>query len=217
MGRRSDIGMLVGVDPGDSQSGVAILRDGHLICAFNVDNQYLINKLTTFFEHAKCHVVIEDVKGAYRGLSVHLAETLKFIGELRYRLRIESGVTVQEIPRTEIRKWLFDTYPEACKPLVAAKMRKKLASACDLKTREEILVDAGGRRRNKESHVYVDDRIVQGVMKAVWKLEKEPGRKSWPYGLSSHGWQALAVATMGKSVCQGAKDTEGNAATPCGA
>lgn len=127
------------------------------------------------------------------GMAMQTIETAKLIGELKYRLKNELYVDFILIPRFDVKRWVFNTFPE----LVLDRINKKI----------EYLDIQGQRlgrkryRRKKDGELYkatlhyVDDRIVIAAMKEYWKLKTPKPGKSNEFGLKSHSWQALAVGT----------------------
>jgi hypothetical protein len=100
------------------------------------------------------------------------------------------------LSRYEVKKWVFDSFPGVCVPLIDRKNEKKVFAACNVETREEIRVDNRGRGKRKASFISVDDRVVTEAMKDLYKIPLPPAGSGYDYGLKSHGWQALAVASL---------------------
>lgn len=190
---------IIGIDPGNLICGVAILEDG-ILSAFNLENSLLWHKLTSFLIHQDCIVVVEDIRPYSLKLSPQVVATCKFIGELVYRLRNEAGATVELISRYEVKKWVFDQFPEVSMPLIEKKIDKKVFLACDIKSKELITVDTNGKGRRKASFIFVDDRIVTEAMKSLYKIPLPPPGQGYQYGLKEHSWQALACASYFKNV-----------------
>jgi hypothetical protein len=113
-------------------------------------------------------------------------ETCKFIGELVYRLRNEAGATVELLTRNEVKKWVFDRFPEVC----VARIQQKI-----VKRGHKV---ASGEYRSP-SFVYVDDKMVMEAMKVLYGISLPPPGKSYMYGLKDHSWQALGAASLYKS------------------
>jgi hypothetical protein len=144
----------------------------------------------------KLRVFIEDIV-PYRGkLSPHTIETAKYIGELRYRLK-SNRISCREVSRTDVRNWAYERYSGLVIPLVEQRIRRRheklvLEGKAGLMTKE-------GRLRSPSS-VWVNDQIIVAAMREEWNVP-EPKWKFTPneYGLSSHSWQALALATYAQA------------------
>jgi hypothetical protein len=70
-----------------------------------------------------------------------------------------------------------------CLPIIEKKILKK-----------GFITAATGEPR-KPSFVFVDDKIVTDCMKHLYKIPLPKSGKGYQYGLQTHSWQALAVAT----------------------
>jgi hypothetical protein len=185
---------IIGIDPSGESCGMVVLDDGYIIKALNVTNSQFYVKVTNYLLHQNCFVVIEDIAPYSLRLMQQVIDTCKFIGELVYRLRIEAGANVVLIQRSYVKKWVFDTFPDVCLPLIDKKIESKMYDACSIETRELIRVDGNGRGKRKGSYVYVDDKIVTESMKYLYKIPLPKAGKGYNYGLQTHSWQALAVA-----------------------
>jgi hypothetical protein len=64
-----------------------------------------------------------------------------------------------------------------------------------VKTKELIRVDCAGKQKRKSSFIHVDDRVVTEAMKHLYKIPLPKAGKGYQFGLQTHSWQALAVAT----------------------
>jgi len=122
-----------------------------------------------------------------------VVDTCKVIGELTYRLR-NAGMNVQLISRYEVKKWIFDTFPDVCLPIIDRRNTMKLFECCDINTREILYLDNKGRGQRKASFVSVNDKVVTESMKHLYKIPLPKSGQGYRYGLQSHSWQALAVA-----------------------
>jgi hypothetical protein len=189
--------ILVCVDPGESVSGLVILRNGEIVLAENAlhDRLFTVILSTNIQKSAHITVLVEDIRPYGLKLSPQIIETCKFLGELRYRLQT-AKINVQWIPRNTVKKWVFDTFPEIVLPLVGKKIGKGLFKACNVTTKEEILVQFNGKRPRKESFIWVDDRMVIAAMKQMWDIETPKPGKTNRYGVKAHAWQALAVGSF---------------------
>jgi hypothetical protein len=172
---------LVCVDPGESVSGLVILRNGEIVLAENAlhDRLFTVILSTNIQKSAHITVLVEDIKPYGLKLSPQIIETCKFLGELRYRLQT-AKINVQWVARNTVKKWVFDAFPEVCIPRIQAKIAKKGAKNKD-----------GGYRQ--PSFIWVDDRIVIAAMKECWNIETPKPGKTNRYGIKAHAWQALSL------------------------
>jgi len=122
-------------------------------------------------------------------------DTCKVIGEMIYRLKTEAGMRVEMVSRYDVKKWVFDSFLETVTPLIEKKIRAKAFPCSLIETKELFYVDVYGRKERKPSFVYVDDKIVTEAMKVYYGITKPSAGRGFEFGLKSHGWQALAVAT----------------------
>lgn len=185
---------IIGIDPSGTSCGMVVLDDGYIVKALNVNNEQFFSKVTNYLLHPNCFVVIEDIAPYSLRLMQQVIDTCKFIGELVYRLRIEAGANVVLIPRSIVKKYIFDTFPGVCLPLIDKKIEGKMYDACHIETKELIRVDSHGRSKRKGSYVYVDDKIVTESMKYLYKIPLPKAGKGYSFGLQTHSWQALALA-----------------------
>jgi hypothetical protein len=128
------------------------------------------------------HVLIEDVRPYGVRLSQDLLDTTKWIGVLEYRLE-SLNIAYTLIPRSTVKKWVFDTYPEISIPRI-----------------EKEIICRNHKRKDgeycKPSAKYINDRMVIAAMKEHWKIETPKPGKTNRFGISKHAWQALAIASM---------------------
>lgn len=165
----------IGVDPGCEVSGISVIRDGVIVGAWNLKNEHLYSKITPYVLGGSYTIAIEDIRPYALRINMQVINTCKQIGEMVYRLRDLTGLNVVMVTRNEVKKWIFDTYPDVVIPLVEKKIQKKWV----------------GR---KPTFVFVDDRIVTEVMKHIFQISKPSAGKGYQYGLKEHSWQALACA-----------------------
>lgn len=186
---------IIGIDPGSEHSGLCILDDYNIIGAFNLQNDYaLFDKVTTFSVHSKLTIVIEDLKPYTLRLTPQVIDTAKFIGICVDRLKNHAGLNIELISRYEVKRWVFDTFPEVCLPIIDKKNDKKVFDACDIKTKEIVRIDDKGRTKRKSSFISVDDKVVTECMKYYFNIKQPKARQRYEYGLQTHSWQALATA-----------------------
>jgi hypothetical protein len=133
-------------------------------------------------------IVIEDL-AAYTGrLTPQVIQTAKFIGMAVYRIQSGFSGELAMVPRSAVKKWVFETYHGTIYPL------------CQIKA------DKGAEKRAAEngdnavtyksaSFIYVDDRMVQLAMINHYGIKKPKAGSGYEFGLKDHAWQALAVAT----------------------
>lgn len=188
--------MVLSIDPGSKESGIAVIWQSELsgspLEGFNERNDLIVGKIRKHYVKYNPIVVIEDLRYFPGRISMQVLDTVKFIGELNYRLKVELGLKVEYVTRGKVKKWVFDTFPEECK----ARIDKKIAylDAYGEKTGKRRYVNQGGTRRKASFH-WVDDRIVIAVMKEFWGIPTpKPGKKNI-YGFCDDSWQALASGT----------------------
>lgn len=172
--------VVVAIDPGESKSGIVTYIDGIIEGKPTTLNEEVIPMIREYLgAEYKLRVVVEDVR-AYSGqMTPNTVETIKFIGELRYRLK--AARIAHKMPtRSNVRKWVFNTFPEQVLPLIMAKIAKKGH------------INKDGQLR-KASFVYVDDRIVIEAMRERFSLPASKGRKGNMLKISTHAWQSLAL------------------------
>ena len=176
---------IIGIDPGSEESGMVVLDDSTIIGAFNLRNEYCFyDKVTNFSIHPNLTVVIEDLKPYSLRLTPQVISTAKFIGECLYRLKNEAGMNVTLVSRNEVKKWVFDTFPEVCLPIIEKAIGKK-----------GYITRSTGEPR-KPSFVFVNDKIVTESMKVLYKIPLPKSGKGYQHGLQSHSWQALGLASF---------------------
>jgi len=187
---------IIGIDPGSESSGMVVIDGSNIVGAWNLVNSHqFYDKVTNFSIHNNLIVVIEDIKPYSLKLMPQVIDTCKFIGEAVYRLKTHSGLNVVMVDRYTVKRWVFDTFPDVCLPLIDARIEKKMYDACDVKTKEMIRINDKGMTKRKPSFVYVNDKIVMECMKYLYKIPLPPVGKGYKFGLQSHSFQALAVAS----------------------
>lgn len=172
----------IGVDPGNKTCGMVALQNGIIKGAWNLEHTTFYRKIT-YFLTLGCKIVIEDIRPYSVRLTPQVIDTAKFIGECLYRLRNDCGANVELISRNEVKKWVFDSFPHICMPLIRKKIEKKNQRT------------STGEFRNP-SFVYVDDKIVMEAMKFHYKIPLPPPGSSYMYGLKDHSWQALGLVSL---------------------
>ena len=190
--------IVVAVDPGDKESGLIVLQYGEIVKAGNYANDLLFNIMLECETKVPLLVLIEDIAPYAVDLRQSTIDTIKCIGMLEYRLKT-AKIDYQLVPRWRVKEWVFNSFPEIAIPRIEEKIKRNGAwEACDIKTKEEIRVTRSGERwrSRKASNIFVDDRIVVACMKKHWEIPTpKPGQLS-KYGLGTHSWQALAVASL---------------------
>lgn len=191
-----DMERVIGIDPGSEESGMVVLDGYDIIGAYNLKNDYnLFDKVTNFSIHKPLTVVIEDIKPYSLKLMPQVIDTCKFIGEAVFRLKTHCGLNVIMVDRYRVKRWVFDAFPEVCLPIIDGKIEKKIFDACNVETRELVRINDKGMTKRKASFHYVNDKVVMEAMKHLYKIPLPPPGKGYQYGLQSHSFQALAVAT----------------------
>jgi hypothetical protein len=92
------------------------------------------------------------------------------------------------VPRSAVKKWVFEAHADIVKPLCQIKSDK----AADKRAAEngDSVVTY-----KTASFIYVDDRMVQLSMIEHYEIPIPKPGDGYEYGLKDHSWQALAVAT----------------------
>lgn len=173
---------IIGIDPGE-RCGMVVLDGGKISSVFNIISDEIWPKIQYFLLHSNTMVVIEDIKPYSLRLTPQVIDTCKWIGEAVYRLKSGSGANVELVARSEVKRWCFEAFPEVCRPLADKKIAKK-----GYKNKET------GEYR-KATFVYVDDKIVTECMKKLYKIPQPASGKGYQFGLKSHSFQALAIAS----------------------
>lgn len=184
--------IIVAVDPGNKISGVVVLYNGKIHQADNLDNDKVMRLITDCNDFGdEIIVLIEDIKPYSLKMGQSVIETIKYIGELEYCLKT-AKIGFKSITRNEVKKWIYDTFPQICVP----RIDKKIEYLTKLKESkgEKGLRSANGDLR-KSSFVFVDDRVIIAAMKDYWSIPTPKPGKTNQYGLSAHAWQALATAS----------------------
>jgi len=132
-------------------------------------------------------VIIEDMRPYNMRVTDNVINTIKYIGQLEWRLAT-LGINYKLFPRWVIKQWVFDR----CNDMAVAEVKKKIEY---IASRLEIKNGAPVPRR-KPSFVYIDDRIVEKAIKLWWKIGKPKVGDRTPFGLKTHSWQGLAMATF---------------------
>jgi hypothetical protein len=179
---------------------VAVLDNGLITAAFDTLQGDLWDKVTSFLIHPNCTVALEDIRPYSLPLTPQVVDVCKFIGEAGYRLRMVCGKKFQLATRGDVKKWVFDTFPEVCRPKIEAKIDKKLFDACEILTRQQVRVNEAGRPARQPSFNYVDDQIVKVAMREMYAIGRKKKGERAPFGVESHSFQALALASFVNSV-----------------
>lgn len=172
----------IGVDVGNINSGLVVLIEGQIQHVKTIENSLVFDTVLSYFvRYRLVRVVIEDIKPYAGNLSQQAIDTCKFIGQLAWRLS-EKGIDYIMLNRSQVRKWVYDTFPDLIIPLVVARIAKTNAKNNDGKNR-------------KPSFVYVNDGFVLKAMKILWNIPDAPPGKGYTHGLRTHTWQALALVS----------------------
>jgi hypothetical protein len=175
---------------------MAVLDDGRIVGAFNLNTDQFWSKVTNFLINQSCTIVIEDLAPYSLKLTPQVIDTAKWIGMAVERLTASVTTPIVLIPRSSVKKWVYEAFPEVVLPLCDKKIDKKLSLACDLTTRQEVRVDDNGKVARKSSFVYVDDKIVTEAMKYLHRIEMPKPGSGYEHGLKEHSWQSLAIASF---------------------
>jgi len=188
--------MVIAVDPGSEQSGIAViwLENEAVVYleGFNLENTLIVDKVSKYSNTCAVSVIIEDIVPYRQKVSNQVISTCKFIGELNYRLTSELPVEITYAGRGAVKKWIYEAFPGLC----VSRIHQRIRYLDDYGEKNE-----GKRYRNKDGDLrkpsfhWVDDRVVIAAMKELWGIPTpKPGKKN-KYGFSSHSWQALALGS----------------------
>lgn len=178
--KKKDV-VVIGIDPGNRITGIAILVNDQIVLAENADNAKVMSIILSYKRvGVKLRVMIEVISPYTGYLRQTLIDTCYWIGELEYRLKT-SRIAYKTITRTKVRRWVFNEYPEIVQPLVKKRLQKK--------------AEKENKPKRMPSFHYVNDSIIVSTMREVWNVDAPKAGKSNQYGLSEHSWQALAIAT----------------------
>lgn len=134
-------------------------------------------------------VVVEDMRPYNMRINDNVINTIKFIGETQWRLK-SHGVPHLLFPRWEVKQWVYNSYRDMC----LEEIGKKIEYA-----KKRYILKNGPEateRKRTASFVYVDDRVVEKAMKLRWDIKKPKVGEGTPFGLKTHSWQGLALATF---------------------
>lgn len=192
------ISTVVAVDPGPEVSGMVVLREGRIVKAEIVANGLLFNIMLLNAGGLPLMVLMEDVRPYGVRLRQELINTCKWIGQWQYRLE-KAKIAYKLIPRSAVQIWVFRNLPDLVVPRIEKKIRR-----LDKRNKDGELC--------KPKFVYVDDGIVKAAMKQHWSIPAPKPGHSAMYGLKTHSWQALGVASCYlSSVPAGTPDLAGAA------
>jgi len=174
--------VVIAIDSGDKQSGVVIIIDNQISYAATSPNEEIVDMIKQYIGvRYRLRVIVEDIRPYSLKLSMNVIETCKWIGELRYRLK-SARIAAKYIGRSEVKAWVYNKFPEIVEPMIRSKINKK------------GLVNKDGGER-KSSFIWVDDKIIVAAMRSYWELQPSIRGKKNEYGLASHSFQALGLAT----------------------
>ena len=185
---------LIGIDPGEKQSGIVLLIDGQIIEGMTIDNQELVGYVSEQHKANEGHilVVIEDMRPYNARITDNIIKTIKFIGQIEWRIK-EFGVPIYLVPRWRVKQWAYNSFRELSMPRVIS----KVGYAEKLREKE-----GKAKRKLSPSFAYIDDWVIVRIMKYFWKIPNANVHNKNKYGLKDHSWQALAVVTF----CIASKD-----------
>lgn len=174
---------IIGIDPSGDGCGMTVIDNGKILLAGNYSKEQFYTKITNYLLDNQIMVVIEDIKPYSIRLMPQVIDTCKFIGEAVFRLKTMCGANVELRSRNEVKKWVFDSFPDVCLPIIEGKIEKK------------GYISASTGEPRKPSFVFVDDKIMTESMKVLYKIPLPKAGKGYDYGLKSHSFQALALAS----------------------
>ena len=178
--------VILAIDPGSEQSGTVTIKSGCIDCAANMENEALFDLIDryTLFGNDKVRLMVlyEDIRPFTSRFNMDTINTCKMLGRLEYVLK-QRLVAYKAITRNEVKSWVFNNYKEHLVDVISKR------------------ITATGRKRKdgtdlKPSFHYVNDRLVYKAMCLHWGIERPKPGKSNKYGIRTHSWSALAVATV---------------------
>jgi hypothetical protein len=182
--------ILIGVDPGDTHTGLTLVGEFGILHSEHISNFLLIDFIYRLKEeNNSVLVIIEDMRPYNMRINDNVINTIKYIGQIEWRLQ-ELKIKYLLVPRWQIKNWVHWKYRDMC----AVEINKKIEYAAVRKAKILGIEDDGKRR--KESYVYVDDRIVERGMRLWWDIKKPKVGQKVAFGLKTHGWSALAMVTF---------------------
>jgi hypothetical protein len=177
---------LIGIDSGSTSSGIIVVTENGIREGYNILNTDVFSFIHN--EYSKCinlKIIIEDVKPYNMRITNGIIDTIKFIGQIEWRVRQLVGVRVELIPRWQIKQWVFVQF----KTMVLPEIEKKIDRWASKEENE-------GRNRKTAQFVWVDDRMIANAMRKHWNIpKKEKIGAVTPFNLKDHSWQALALVS----------------------
>jgi hypothetical protein len=178
---------IIGLDAGSQTTGIILLAENQIRHGWNIPNSEVVEFV--YQQSLECEsltVIIEDVRPYSMRITDGIIQTIKFIGQLEWRLKTMDQ-PFELIPRWHVKQWVFLQFKGLCIPEIEKKitMASKRAEKLGKKPRKAI-----------PTFVYVDDRIVANAMRKWWNI-KNPSRvgERAAYGLKDHSWQALGLVS----------------------
>jgi hypothetical protein len=178
---------LIGIDAGSTSSGIIVLTGNKIKEGYNMKNEEVFGFIED--EMKLCdnlRVIIEDVRPYNMRITNGIIDTIKFIGQIDWRIRQLSGVHVELIPRWQVKQWVFIQF----KGIVLPQIEKKI-------DRWALKEENKDKPRVTAKFVWIDDRMIQEAMRKHWNIPKVKGfGKKVMYSLKDHSWQALALCSF---------------------
>lgn len=193
---------IIGIDAGSDKSGIIVLVKNRIRHGYNIPNNEVIDFVRSLKNDCKEQIVIvEDVRPYNMRITDGIIKTIKFLGELEWRLS-QLGQKYELIPRWSVKQWVFLQF----KLLAVPEIEKKIIRSKNLKEKKIKQLLAAGKEKEagdikitnpSPGFVYVDDRIVANAMRQWWNI-KNPSRvgERAAYGLKDHSWQALGLVSF---------------------
>ena len=176
---------IIGIDIGNSESGIVVLINGLIGLAKIVKNHELLlmiaqNQMTG----DDVELLIEDMQAYNLKMTPEVILTCKYLGKLEHQLQ-EAKMSYKLILRSQVKQWVFNTFPDVVLPII-----KKKIVAKDMRYKNGDLM--------KPHYMWVNDAIIVECMRIHWEIGRaKPGKRNL-FGLSSHSWQALALVSYGR-------------------
>jgi hypothetical protein len=187
MNNQINLHAVVGIDPGEKQSGVALVAGRDIVFGKNVPNKELMPLIQSIkHQYAEVTIIIEDMLPYNMRITNNIIRSIKAIGQLELRLQ-DAGFAYYLAPRWWIKQWVYDEFKDVAMPRILKKMEY---------TKSRIEKQGGMIKKMSPTFAYVDDWIVVRSMKKWWKIPNANVHNKNKYGLKDHSWQALALITF---------------------
>ena len=183
---------VIGIDAGSEMSGIIVIEGNEIRQGYNMSNKEVIPFIENEKQGFKLIVVIEDVRPYNMRITNGIIDTIKFIGETEWRLKL-IDCKVELIPRWQVKQWVYLQF----KAIVAPLIKKKIDYRYERKKKQYEDKDWAEPKKSIENFVWIDDRMIVASMRKHWDipLVRKVGEVTM-YNLRDHSWQALALVSF---------------------